>query len=147
MPPLNLAYLIVLLITLPLAWVKGGAPERVGAAALLGAWMLALLFQDVTLGKTYVGEAGVDLALTGVFVWLVATRRRWWLLAALALMVLTLAVHLATVFLPELSPRGDRVARMALGLVLTLTLLAGVLERWLSGEPPVRGFGFGRIVT
>ncbi len=136
MEPLVLFYLVLTLVVLPLAWAKGGPPERQGAAILLVGWLLSYLVQDVTLGKTFIGEAAVDAVTTAIFLWLAMTRRRWWLLAATAVMILLMIAHAATAFLPELTPRGDRVARMGLGVLLPLSLLAGIGERWLAGERP-----------
>lgn len=136
MDPLVGFYLLLMLTVLPLAWVKGGPPERRGATILLVAWVLSYLLQDVTLGKTYAGEAGVDAITTLVFLWMALTRRRWWLLAITAVMILLMVAHAATLVLPDLTQRGDRVARMGLGVLLPLSLLAGVGERWLAGERP-----------
>jgi hypothetical protein len=52
-------------------------------------------------------------------------------------MVLALMVHLAMVLSPDLDGRADVSARAGLGLLLMISLLAGVAERWLAGETPV----------
>lgn len=136
MDPLVGFYLLLMLTVLPLGWIKGGPPERLGATILLVSWWLSYLLQDVTVGKTFAGEAAIDAVTLLAFLWLAMTRRRWWLLAVTAVMILLMAVHAASALLPELTQRGDRVARMGLGVLLPLSLLAGVGERWLAGERP-----------
>lgn len=64
------------------------------------------------------------------------TSNRWWPLAAAAILVLIMLVHILTVTTP-LSYVSAMSARLGLWLMLHLIVLAGVAERGLAGEARV----------
>jgi uncharacterized membrane protein len=81
-----------------------------------------------------VSDAAIDLGLAFFFGWLALSRERWWPLFMTAAMVLTVLVHVAMFLVPTLGAHADVSARIGLGIVMGLGLLAGVAERWLAGE-------------
>lgn len=135
--PFLVAYYLLLLAAVVLAWVRGGHPERLGAAMLTATFALASLAPPHRMWNVDVGDAALDLILTGLFAWQALTGRRWWPLAATAVMTLTLMVHGSMFMVPEMSPYTDVSARIGLGILLALSLMAGVGERWLAGERAV----------
>lgn len=139
MTPFQLFYLYFSLVVLALAWIKGGHTERFGAMVIILAY-LSTLVTPWRIDDFRVGEAATDVVVTLIFAWMALSRERWWPFAATASMVLALMVHLAMVLVPDLDGRADVSARAGLGLLLILSLLAGVAERWLSGEAPVSQF-------
>lgn len=137
MTPFQAFYLYFSLAVFAVAWLKGGHTERLGVAAVIIAFILSYLLTPLRIGDLRVGEAAVDIVLTLVFLWMALSRDRWWPIAATAFMVLSLMVHLAMILVPELDQRADVSARYGLGVLTIIALLAGVGERWLSGERPV----------
>ena len=119
------------------AWLKGGHPERLGAMAILVVFAGSYLTHPLRVGAFYAGDAAIDVALTAFFVWMSLTRDRWWPLLMSAVMALTLLVYVASLSVPGVGPYAVISARIGLGILTALTLLAGPVERWLAGEQPV----------
>ncbi len=119
------------------AGTKGGHPERLGAVLIVVAFAVSFVTHDLRIGGFYAGDAAVDLLLTGAFGWMAATRDRWWLLFMCALMGLTLLVYVAALTVPGVGPYAVISARVGLGILTALALLAGAGERWLAGERAV----------
>lgn len=119
-----------------LAWLKGGHTERFGVMVLVVAYIVSFA-PPVMIGQLHAVHAFEDALLMFVFGWLALKRDRWWPLIMTATMVLTVLVHLSMVLVPELDRRADIAARLGLGVLTTLSLLIGVVERWLAGERPV----------
>lgn len=145
MPPLVVTYLILAAIIYPLAWFKGGAPERWGAVICVVGSVGATALQNVMLGENRIGEAVLDVITLAIFLRMSLVGRRWWPLAASACMLMMLIVHLSTALMPSMTSRADIVARLGLSVLLELILAAGVLERWLAGEAPGAGRFNGMI--
>jgi hypothetical protein len=134
MTPFSIFLLVLSLAVFLLAWVKGGHPERTGVMICILAYLASYAFQALRVGDLHVGDAASDTIVTLAFAWLAMRSNRWWPFAATAVMILMLVVHASMVLVPELTARGDVTARMGLSVVLILSLLAGVGERWLAGE-------------
>ena len=137
MTPFQAFYLYFSLLVLALAWLRGGHTERLGVVVIIAAYLSAHAVSPWRLDDFRIGEAATDVVVTLAFAWMALSRERWWPFAATASMVLALMVHLAMVLTPHLDGRADVSARAGLGLLLLLSLLAGVAERWLAGETPV----------
>jgi len=137
MTPFQAFYLYFSLAVFAIAWLKGGHPERRGVALLVTAFGLSYLSSPLMIGDLRAGEAVIDLVLTLALAWMTFRGDRWWPFAATAFMVLSMLVHLSMLLVPELDQRADLSARFGLGVLVIAALLAGVGERWLSGEQPV----------
>jgi hypothetical protein len=135
LPPTQFFFLISTLAILPIAWFKGGHPERAGVALLLVGYVAALFMRTARAGEFMFGYALVDLGFLVVLGWMTLKYDRWWLLVATAAQVLTVLTYLAVLTRPGLTARENVVAAWLFGLILLYTLLGGVLERWLAGEP------------
>jgi len=136
MTPFVILYLIVSLAALPLGWLKGGHPERLGVVFWLIGWMLAIPMNDVRIGDLRWAVALCDLASLGAFLWLALRFERWWPLGVSACLVLMLVVHLSAVLIPEMTPLGESSAQLGLGMLAVLIQATGAFERWLAGETP-----------
>lgn len=122
------------LIAVVAAWMKGGHPERLGALVTLLIFAVSFYTHELRIGTFYAGDAVVDLLMTGFFVWLALTSDRWWALFLAAIMGLTLLVYAAALVVPGVGQYAVISARVGLGILTSLALLAGAAERWLSGE-------------
>lgn len=93
--------------------------------------------------RTINGYQPIDImsesAVMLVFVWLAIRSRRWWSLVAASSLMLCIMVYLLEWVVPELSAYAADSAQLGLWIVIYLTLLAGVGERWLAGEKSVGG--------
>lgn len=135
MTPFVLASLILVWLSFGVGWLWGGRTER---AAVL------VLFLDHALTRATIGMPGAHelvavsefmVALT--FAWLAFRSARWWTLVALAASLLCVLVFVLEWTQPGLSRYAAVSARTGLWFVISLSLMAGVAERWLAGEPPV----------
>lgn len=127
-------YYLLMLAAVALAWLKGGHPERLGAAALLVVFGLSFPVHTVRLWNVHIGDAVLDVATALLFGWMAVTGNRWWPLAMTGVMTLTVTVHVVAFAVPTMSQYADVSARVGLGMLTALTLMAGVGERWLAGE-------------
>lgn len=119
-----------------IAWFGGGRPERFGAAVLILDGLVSVALFRWGLSGIYPNamiEESVWLLVIGG---LAFRSDRWWpivMTAALCLIVFTYGLRLMD---PSLSLYAAMSAHVGLGYVIDLTLLLGVLERWLAGEKP-----------
>lgn len=143
-PPFLAVYYVLCLVAVVAAWMKGGHAERIGALLTVVSFAASFYVHELMIGRFYAGDAVLDLLLTGMFLWLALNTDRWWLLMMAGVMSLTLLVYISALFVPELSPYAVMSARIGLGILSTLTLLAGSAERWLAGEAAIsdlKGWG------
>ena len=114
MTPFQTFYLVLSLVVFALAWTRGGHTERAGVAILVCAYVVSLVAQFIHLNGFRIAEAT-------------------------ALAVLVMAAHAVTFLTPELTAqqiRADVAARWGIGVLVILSLAAGVVERWMAGEAP-----------
>lgn len=121
---------------IPVAWFKGGHPERLAAGLLVIGYVLSMLSAPFRIAGVVAGDAAADLVLTVIFGWMALNGNRWWPLVMTAILFLTLLVHLSVAVAPELDHRADISARIGLGVLTVSCLFFGVVERWLAGERP-----------
>lgn len=136
MPPTQLFFLISTVVILPIAWLKGGHPERTGVAVLLVTYVAALFLQPLRIDRFFFGYAFTDLAMMAALIWMTLKYDRWWLFVASAAQGLSVLSYLTLLSRPELTARENIAAQWVFGLISLYALLAGVFERWLAGEPP-----------
>ena len=134
MPPVPLFFLCSALAILPLAWVKGGHPERAGVALFIAAYVAAPFLEGFRIGETMPAIAVEDLIILSVLIWLALKYDRWWLLLASAAQSLNVLSHVALMVTPELTAREAIGAQWVFGLISLYALFSGILERHLSGE-------------
>jgi hypothetical protein len=151
MTPIQIGVLIFAIATIMVVWIKGGHPERLGACVYL-AWTVASIMAPAGLAGVEVAEiplfeTALDMTVLAVFVGMSLKGGRWWPFAASAVMTLSVLVYLIQAFVPELDRRAEISAHVGLAAALSLTLLAGVGERWLAGESPVSAGQWRRRAT
>ncbi len=115
--------------------MKGGHPERFGAGVLLFDFLTSsLIYRSWT--HLFPLQVAQDLLMLAVFLWLAVRGVRWWPAVAAGALALIVTVHLLTVMIP-MGRDAVLSARMGLWCLIYVTLLVGVVERWLAGERPV----------
>jgi len=102
---------------------------------LIVAWFISFA-PPVMVGPLRIDHAVEDAVLMLIFGWLALTRDRWWLFVMTASLALTVMVHFSMAWVPGLDHRADVAARLGLGVLTMASLLLGVAERWMAGEPP-----------
>ena len=137
MPPLTLFYLISMLAILPLAWFRGGHPERAGVALFLCIYIASALTQTWRDGDILWGPLVVEVTFLAGLIRLALKRDRWWPMAATAFQFLLVILLIGAALTSEITARSGIVAALVLGVLSLYCLLGGVLERILAGEPPV----------
>lgn len=136
MPSIQLFFLISTLMILPISWVKGGHPERMGVVVLLLAYVSGVFLQPFRIEKFLIGYALADIAMLVALVWMTLRYDRWWLFMASAAQGLAVLSYVTVLTRPELTVRENVAAQWVFGLISLYALLGGVFERWLAGEPP-----------
>lgn len=135
MTPIMLASAMIKWAVVALAWLRGGHTERLAA-------VIVLLDHAVTRVTTRLPGGDVlsvtsECVVAAFFVWLALRSNRWWILVATAALVLCVLVIILDWTHPGVSRNTAISARIGLWWVINLSLLAGVWERWLAGEPAV----------
>ncbi|HEY0600654.1 hypothetical protein [Brevundimonas sp.] len=118
-----------------IAWFAGGRAERFGVGVFLLSNLLASRADAWEVSGYYPGFMVLDALGFLIFGWLCLRSNRWWPMgcaAALGLIVLSDAIRLIE---PGYSHYAMASAKIGLFYVSDLTLLLGVWERWLAGEP------------
>lgn len=116
--------------------------ERFGAAVLICDYALT----SFTSGTAIENEVGVASAgvITLVFTGLAFRSDRWWPFVAAAALMLCVMVSVLEQLDSGLSRYAVRSAQMGLWIVVYLSLIAGVAERWLAGDGPGQGVAVWR---
>lgn len=123
------------LVIFPLAWIKGGPPERWIASILAASYVGTLLLQDWFIGRLQIGLVLIDLVGWLAFVALTLKYDRWWLFLATSAQTLNLLSHQAAYLAPDLSLRDNFTIQMTFTIVSLYAIPLGVVERRLAGEP------------
>ena len=118
--------------------------ERLAAAVMLVAFAVSFLLPSMRMWNVYFDHAVRDVGIMLFFGWLSVSRDRWWPLAMTAVMALTVLVHVSIFMVPSMGEYAEVSARIGLGILMALVLMAGVGERWLAGERPVSDLRGGR---
>lgn len=122
----------------PVAWFRGGHPERFAAAVMLLHFAVgAVSFAN---GWELNGNPVPRMIADGVrlllLCWLCFRSNRWWPFLMTVIAALMITVEVVAILDPDLSFRGGVSAKIGLAYILDLTLLFSFLERILAGEPP-----------
>lgn len=134
MAPFQLFFLLSAMVVLSIAGLKGGRPERALALCLLITYVAAFPLQLLTFGRLQVGFIISDLALLAIMVWLSLNYDRWWLFVATAAHALIVIGHGVMLVNPQITVRQSVAAMWVFSVIALYCLLAGIGERWLSGE-------------
>lgn len=142
----QLLFLGLLVASSVYAGARGGGPEKIGAAALLGgavasvavAQPFAVRFQQIE-----VGILVVDFIMLSVFLWLSLRSTRFWPLWIAALLGAEIVVHLMRIAVPNIVPRAymDAVAMWAWAaqmILIAATWRHGARFKRLGADPSWR---------
>ena len=124
------------LVAYAAAWLRGGRPERFGAAVLLIVCMISSIIFTWRIGGFHLPALLLDVGRLLVFGWLCLWSDRWWPFVATASIGLMVVVQGARLVDPSISQYAVASADVGLGFLLDLALLLGPWERRLAGEPP-----------
>lgn len=136
------AFYAVLIGSSLFAWIKGGWPERAGAALIV----LMVLIRAVTLPFVSAKYQTIDvqavfqdlISLVG-FVAIAIRARRFWPICAAALQLLTLGAHFARQVLPQIDLWTYALMKTGPTFLVLLTLVGGTMcfcrRKRLAGSP------------
>jgi len=133
--PFVLATAILKWAVLALAWLRGGHPERLAVAVMFCDHAVTRLTTRLPGGHEL--SMVSECLVAAFFVWLALRSNRWWTLVAAAALMLCVLVFALEWADPAVSRNAAISARIGLWWVICLSLLAGVWERRLAGEPAV----------
>jgi hypothetical protein len=134
--PIQLIIIFSALVILPLAWFRGGTPERAVAVLVALVYASTPLAQMLRWDRLYVGAALIDVVVLCILGWFCLRYDRWWLLVATAAQTLSVMATVVLILTPSLTARENVAAQWAFTLVSLASILLGVAERRLAGETP-----------
>ena len=103
------AFLVLLILSSLYAGLRGGRPEQIGAASLLGGALLSTLVVSPFGGRFRLVETGmllIDIAILGSFLWLSIRSTRFWPLWIAAMLGAEVIVHLMRAIMPGIIPQA-----------------------------------------
>ena len=99
---------MLLILSCLYAAMRGGRPERIGAATLFGGACLSVILVDPFGGRFRHIEPGLlltDLAMLGIFLWLSVRSTRFWPFWIAGLLLAEVIVHVMRGAMPNIVPR------------------------------------------
>lgn len=126
---------IVAWVSFAVGWLRGGHTERFAMAVLFCDYALTGLFTGMAHEFELVAASAFVIAL--IFAWMAFRSDRWWMLVAAAALALCALVFVLDWTNPALGRNAAISAQIGLWFFVYVSLLAGVMERWLAGEPAV----------
>jgi hypothetical protein len=109
----------------------GRWPERLGASAMLAAWLAtALSLNGTQLWGPQWGVMIIDVLLLAVLLFIALRSDRWWPLWACGFHALSVVLHLAVMADPKIWGRAYFVAGNAFSYLVMGALFIGAVGRW-----------------
>lgn len=139
-PPFVVVAYLLYFAAVIVPWLRGGRPERFGAALLLLTHLALGPAVRVRIDDIYLDTLLEDSLLLLFFGWPAFRSDRWWPLAATAAVALTVLVHICTIW-TDISWAAAVSAQVGLAIVEYGAVLAGVGERWMAGERSLSRIG------
>lgn len=105
----QLAFLVLLIVSSLYAAVRGGKPERLGAATLLAGALLSVCLAQPFVARFRHVETGillVDLTILGILLWLSLRSTRFWPIWIAALVGAEICIHLMRLAFPREIPQA-----------------------------------------
>ncbi len=135
MTPFLVALMILTWVTFAVGWLGGGHTERFAVTVVFCDYVLTRATAGMSGGHELVAVS--ETVVAAIFIWLALRSSRWWTLVASAALMLCVVVFVLEWMHPGVSRDTAISARIGLWMVVSLSLLAGVRERWLAGEAAV----------
>jgi hypothetical protein len=123
-------FLAFLLLSSTYAFIKGGQPERIGAATLLGGAGLTVVVASplgIRFQALETGILAIDLSILGIFLWLSIRSTRFWPIWIAAMLGAEVIIHVALIIAPNVVPRAYM---HALALWSWFVQMALVIATW-----------------
>ena len=128
--PTQIAFILLMLVTIVGAVMRGGPIERRGAALFFAGWTATLVAQVVTFGLTEsLALAGIDLVTLIGLIALSWKSPRPWPVYACGFQIMTLAIHVAGWVDQDLSLAFRQNFLALMGFCATLVLAIGTWIR------------------
>lgn len=124
-------------LAITVGWLKGGHPERFGAAVLLLDYLAGNLAEHWQIRDPYVYSLTQDVVVMVIFGWLALRADRWWPIAVTASLALIILVRIIGMSNPDMSRFAMLSGVLGFWLFLYTVMLASVVERRLAGEAAV----------
>ena len=107
---------------------RGRSPERVAAVAFLIAMLATPLVDGLQVNGLRWGVGLLAVGLFGTLVWLSLRFKRWWLVAAAGVQLLSIATYLVALLTPDIQVWASVSFRIVVWVELMLIGLFGVWE-------------------
>lgn len=133
--PFYIAANLLAFVSIMVCWLRGGHPERFGALLLLVDYVVSEAGDQLGVRDGDLVPVTQDFILMLAFGWMTLRTDRWWSIVVTASLVLCVLVRIIGMMNPELSTYAMRSAILGFWIVIYMAALAGVVERWLAGEP------------
>lgn len=139
----HLAYLLLLIAACLYAAVRGGRPERIGAATFVAGSVLSLVLselQGIGFRGPELGIITVDAAMFGIFTWLSLRSTRFWPIWVSGVIGSELIVHTMRAAAPAIVPQAYLDAQALWSWIALTILILGtrrhVVRRYRRGTDP-----------
>ena len=142
MPPFLLAAHICAFLAFAVGGWRGGHVERFGAGVLICDYAVTGLASG-TAAENEIAAASAGVIML-IFTGLAFRSDRWWPFVAAAALMLWVLIAVLEWMDSGLTRHAVRSAQLGLWIVVYLSLIAGVAERWLAGERPGGGLSAWR---
>ena len=127
-------FAVVQVATCGFALWKGEAAERVGAGAMLIAWLATVNIHETTGSTGSLAVAAVDVILLAVLVALIIRTDRSWPVWSAAFHLLAMTSHIAYLLGVTQLPTGYMLALLAAAFGVVLSLAVGTFWVWQERE-------------
>lgn len=127
--------LILAWLALAVGWLRGGRTERRAVVVLFCDHAVTAAAEGMARGDLVVAISRFVMAL--IFGWMALASDRWWPFAAAGALALGVVLADLDWVDPDLSRYAVLSAQIGLWISVYVSLLAGVVERRLAGEPAV----------
>jgi len=128
---------VLALLSITVGWLRGGHPERFGAAVLFLDYLATELADHWQIRDIYPVAVTQDFVVMLIFGGLALRADRWWPIAVTALLALCVLNRVIGMANPDLSRFAMLSAGIGFWIFIYTAMLAGVVERRLAREAAV----------
>ena len=119
-----------------IAWTRGGRVERFAAGVLLMDFLATSITFHWNVDGVHLACLAQDNVRLLIFGWLCFRSNRWWPFVLTTAQALMIFMHGARLLDPAVSHMALASSHVGFLYLADVSLLLGVCERWLAGEPP-----------
>lgn len=144
MNAIQLSVLALSIVSIALQLWRGRRAERIAAIAFIVAMLGSPLVESLQIGQVRWGVGLLALGLFATLFWLSLRVDRWWLIAAAAVQLLSIATYAAALFDPDVQLWASVSFRI---VVWTELMLIGLFGVWEARAAPYAQPAGGRATT